>query len=46
MNFVCSINPTTITKITGSITDLNGSNIFKNVDTDMFLAEFVFVARI
>ena len=45
MNFVCSINPTTITKITGSITDLNGSNIFKNVDTDMFLAEFVFVAR-
>lgn len=45
MNFVCSINPTKITKITGSITDLNGGNIFDSNDDDMFLAEFVFVAR-
>tara|TARA_B100002019_G_scaffold147812_1_gene127272 strand:+ start:397 stop:945 length:549 start_codon:yes stop_codon:yes gene_type:complete len=45
MNFVCSINPTTITKITGSITDLNGGNIFDGNVNDMFLAEFVFVAR-
>ena len=45
MNFVCSINPTTLTKITGSITDLDGNPIFKNNNSDMFLAEFVFVAR-
>ena len=45
MNFVCSINPTTITKITGSITDLNGGNMFDVNNADMFLAEFVFVAR-
>ena len=45
MNYICSINPTTITKITGSITDLNGGSIFANKADDMFLAEFVFVAR-
>ena len=52
MNYVCSINPTIINKITGSITDLDGSNIFRNAnndeddpDRDMFLAEFVIVDR-
>ena len=43
MNYICSINPTTFTKITGKITDLDGDNIFGS--NDMFLAEFVFVAR-
>jgi hypothetical protein len=45
MNFICSINPTKINKITGSITDLNGGNIFGGNASDMFLAEFIFVAR-
>jgi hypothetical protein len=45
MNYICSINPTKINKITGSITDLDGGNIFGENASDMFLAEFVFVAR-
>ena len=45
MNYVGTINPTTLTKITGKITDLNGQAIFTNKGNDMFLAEFVFVAR-
>ena len=44
MNYICSINPTTISKITGKVTDLDGQAIFNNA-SDMFLAEFVFVAR-
>ena len=45
MNYICSINPTKINKITGSITDLDGGNIFGGNASDMFLAEFIFVAR-
>jgi len=45
MNYICSTNPTTFTKITGKITDLNGGDIFGSSTNDMFLAEFVFVAR-
>jgi len=45
MNYICSINPTTFTKITGKITDLNGATIFGANTNDMFLAEFIFVAR-
>ena len=45
MNYICSINPTTFNKITGKITDLDGGNIFSSHIDDMFLAEFVFVAR-
>lgn len=46
MNYICSINPTTITKITGKITGLDGTTaMFTNSSDDMFLAEFVFVAR-
>lgn len=44
MNFICSINPTTINTIKGKITDLDGGNIFFR-EEDMFLAEFVIVAR-
>tara|TARA_B100000161_G_C33529875_1_gene405473 strand:- start:833 stop:1399 length:567 start_codon:yes stop_codon:yes gene_type:complete len=43
MNYVCSINPTTLSKITGKITDLDNNSIFES--NDMFLAEFVFVSR-
>jgi hypothetical protein len=45
MNYICSINPTKINKITGKITDLDGGDIFGASTNDMFLAEFVFVAR-
>jgi hypothetical protein len=44
MNYICSINPTTITKITGTVTDLDGSSMFENA-SDSFVAEFVFAAR-
>lgn len=44
MNYICSINPTTITKITGTVTDLDGSSMFQNA-SDSFVAEFVFIAR-
>lgn len=45
MNYICSINPTKISKITGSVTDLDGGTIFGSNASDMFLAEFIFVAR-
>jgi len=44
MNYICSINPTTITKITGTVTDLDGNTMFPS-SVDSFVAEFVFVAR-
>tara|TARA_B000000460_G_C21356694_1_gene323606 strand:+ start:144 stop:689 length:546 start_codon:yes stop_codon:yes gene_type:complete len=44
LNYICSINPTNIDKITGTITDLNGdANMF--TAGDLFIAEFIFVAR-
>jgi hypothetical protein len=46
MNYICSINPTILTKITGSITGLDGTTaMFAGDANDMFLAEFIFVAR-
>ena len=44
MNYICSINPTTITKITGSVTDLDGGPMLSSKG-DSFIAEFVFIAR-
>lgn len=44
MNYICSINPTTITKITGTVTDLDGEAMFTTAG-DSFVAEFVFIAR-
>jgi hypothetical protein len=44
MNYICSANPTVITKLTGTVTDLDGNDMFKNA-SDAFVAEFVFVAR-
>tara|TARA_B100001123_G_C14982293_1_gene896145 strand:- start:41 stop:682 length:642 start_codon:yes stop_codon:yes gene_type:complete len=34
LNYICSINPETITKITGKITDLNKKAMFDNGDND------------
>ena len=34
LNYICSINPETITKITGKITDLNKEAMFDNGDND------------
>ena len=44
LNYICSINPCTISKLTGTITDLNNSNMFSAVG-DTFIAEFIFIAR-
>ena len=44
MNYICSINPTTITKITGTLTNLDGDYMLPAID-DSFVAEFVFAAR-
>ena len=44
LNYICSMNPTTISSLSGTITGLDGTtNMF--VSDDMFLAEFVVVAR-
>ena len=46
LNYVASINPSTLSKISGTITDLDGNiNTMFNASGDMFLAEFVIVAR-
>tara|TARA_B100000427_G_scaffold263129_1_gene227932 strand:- start:30 stop:566 length:537 start_codon:yes stop_codon:yes gene_type:complete len=46
LNYVASINPTTLTKISGTITDLDGvTTTMFHSSSDMFLAEFVIVAR-
>lgn len=44
LNYICSINPCNITELTGTITDINGTNIFNNTD-DSFISEFIFIAR-
>tara|TARA_B100000963_G_C22515786_1_gene620594 strand:+ start:314 stop:853 length:540 start_codon:yes stop_codon:yes gene_type:complete len=44
LNYIASINPITLTNITGTITDLNGDAMFDD-NLDMFLAEFVIIAR-
>ncbi len=44
LNYICSMNPTTISSLSGTITGLDGTtNMF--VSGDMFLVEFVVVAR-
>ena len=43
-NYVCSINPTTLTKLTGNITLLNEGTAFGTA-APRFIAEFVIVAR-
>lgn len=44
LNYICSMNPTTISSLSGTITGLDGTTkMFAS--GDMFLAEFVVVAR-
>ena len=43
LNYICSMNPTTLSSISGTITDLDNALTF--AENDMFLAEFVIVAR-
>ena len=44
LNYICSMNPTTLSSLSGTITGLDvNTKMFK--DGDMFLAEFVIVAR-
>lgn len=44
LNYICSMNPTTLSNLTGTITALDGTTGLFRKD-DMFLAEFVIVAR-
>ena len=43
MNYICSINPETLTTISGTITDLGKTRAFE--DDSRFIAEFVIIAR-
>ena len=44
LNYICSMNPTTLSSLSGTITGLDvNTKMFD--DGDMFLAEFVIVAR-
>ena len=55
LNYICSMNPTTLSRLSGTITGLDGTkNMFVRTGSgsetnplisDMFLAEFVIVAR-
>ena len=55
LNYICSMNPTTLSSLSGTITGLDGTtNMFTKTgnggvefpyESDMFLAEFVIVAR-
>jgi hypothetical protein len=46
MNFVCTINPTTITKLSGKISLLDGStDIFKGATNGRIVAEFVIIPK-
>ena len=46
LNYVASINPSTLSKISGTITDLDGEiDTMFHTTGDMFLAEFVIIAR-
>jgi len=45
-NYICSINPSTLTKLSGNITFLDGSTkAFSETEKARFLAEFMIVAR-
>ena len=44
LNYICSINPETITKITGKITGLNKEAMFENT-TPRAILEFIIISR-
>ena len=43
LNYICSINPSNINRITGKITNIAGGNIF--ADAGRFIAEFVITSK-
>ena len=45
LNYICSINPTKLTKITGSITKLAGTGSMFGDSTGRFIAEFSIVSK-
>jgi hypothetical protein len=45
MNYICQIDPCRLTKITGSVTDLDGAPTFNSTDKGRMLIEFVIVSR-
>jgi len=45
LNYICSINPETISKLSGSLTLLDGSTTIFASTNGRFIAEFVIVAR-
>ena len=45
MNYICTINPTTIDKLSGSITFLDGTTAPFGATTGRFIAEFVIINR-
>ena len=44
-NYICSINPCTLSRITGNITLADGGVAFSTTGDARFIAEFVFIAR-
>ena len=45
LNYICSINPTTISSISGSITKLAGTGAMFGDGTGRFIAEFIIVSK-
>ena len=43
LNYICSINPSNITRISGKITNIDGGNIFAGAGR--FIAEFVITGK-
>tara|TARA_Y100000996_G_scaffold365351_1_gene310059 strand:+ start:664 stop:1167 length:504 start_codon:yes stop_codon:yes gene_type:complete len=43
LNYICSINPTNINRISGKLTNINGGTIFAG--TGRFIAEFVITSK-
>ena len=44
-NYICSINPCTLSRLTGKITLLDGNKAFETAGDTRFIAEFIIVAR-
>ena len=44
LNYICSINPTNINRLSGKITNINGDSIFVS-GTGRFIAEFVITSK-
>ena len=45
MNYICSINPTILRNITGSIMNHDSTRILQDTTHGRFIAEFVIISR-